>query len=89
MPNHLTDQDVKWALKHLEHFGDNDLFPRPFEIEVLTSNATDVVKYVRGLDLGHPLPRAAARTARSFGRLWARARNAKRRGCHSLGVSSD
>ena len=51
MANHLTDRDVKWALKHLDQFGDTDLFPRPFEIDVLTKNADAVVKHVRALDL--------------------------------------
>lgn len=51
MPNHLTSAHIKWALAHLTLEGDTDLFPRPFEIALLKSNETQVVREVQGLDL--------------------------------------
>ncbi|MBX3202110.1 MAG: RNA-directed DNA polymerase [Labilithrix sp.] len=51
MANHLTDADVRWALKHLQQFGDTDLFPRPFELDLLVEKEGVVVKHVQSIDL--------------------------------------
>lgn len=51
MANHLGRADITWALTHLSLEGDTDLFPRPFEIDVLRENTVSVLAAVQGLDL--------------------------------------
>ncbi len=51
MPNHLTEADVKWALTHLDRFGDTDLFPWPFELTVMVQEQKKVIDHIRGIDL--------------------------------------
>lgn len=51
MPNILTEADLKWALTHLDKYGDTDLFPRPFEIMLMTEHKRRVIDHVRNLDI--------------------------------------
>ncbi|MBK6692429.1 MAG: hypothetical protein IPG50_09520 [Myxococcales bacterium] len=42
---------MRWALRHLNEFGDTDLFPRPFELGIMAENQAKVIAHVRALDL--------------------------------------
>src|SRR5690348_15827745 len=45
----VSSDSFNWALTHLEKQGDTDLFPRPFEIDVLAS-AVPVLQAVNSSD---------------------------------------
>lgn len=49
--NGLKKTDVSWALKHLQAEGDTDLFPRPFEIDVLHQKPEVIQKRLLSMDL--------------------------------------
>lgn len=52
--NTLTQASLRWARRHLVNFGDTDLFPRPFEIEVIDAQWTGVEAALKSLDVsGH------------------------------------
>ncbi len=43
---------ANWSIKHVQKEGDTDLFPRPFEIDVITENTSQVLKYLESVDIG-------------------------------------
>lgn len=49
--NKLAADSLEWALKHLELEGDGDLFPRPFEIDVLKRNWTAICPVLQNIDI--------------------------------------
>lgn len=32
---HISETSLDWALKHIEKYGDTDIFPMPFEYSVI------------------------------------------------------
>ncbi|HLX39018.1 MAG TPA: hypothetical protein VKR42_00715 [Ktedonobacteraceae bacterium] len=48
----LKPESYKWAITHLVKDSDTDLFPRPFEIDILANYAEDIVKAVQPTDIG-------------------------------------
>lgn len=48
----LSEQSLKWSIQHLFKESDNDLFPRPFELEVIKQLEADVIAHCKDIDLG-------------------------------------
>lgn len=47
----LNETDLNWALKHIEKFGDTDVFPIPFEYKAIRENWDSVKQHIIGKDI--------------------------------------
>ncbi len=47
----LSASSLDWALKHINHFGDTDIFPRPFEYAALQNDWVGFRDYLQRIDL--------------------------------------
>ncbi|MGL4401369.1 MAG: hypothetical protein ACRCXD_16005, partial [Luteolibacter sp.] len=50
-PFYLPESSITWAIKHLDKFGDTDIFPIPVEFRALSKNASHVAKELSQRDL--------------------------------------
>ena len=48
---HLRSDSLKWALAHVERFGDTDIFPAPFEYEVIRREWSSLLPLLEATDL--------------------------------------
>ena len=48
-PLHLSKKTLEWALKHVVREGDTDVFPRPFELDIIEKNQQEVIKDLRSI----------------------------------------
>ena len=48
----LNDESCRWAIQSLRKVRHNDLFPRPFEFEVIAHFSDDVVNHFSQIDIG-------------------------------------
>jgi hypothetical protein len=51
--NKLSPTSTRWAIKHLQKEGDTDLFPRPFEIDVISKFKDDLNKQLQNIDISN------------------------------------
>jgi len=51
MPLYLSSDTLDWALKHIERYGDTDIFPIPFEYEAIRYSWDDIQSFLSGQDL--------------------------------------
>jgi hypothetical protein len=49
--NKLSKASLEWAVKHLKNHGDTDLFPRPFEIDLISKDRQSIVKQLANVDV--------------------------------------
>jgi len=48
----ISENSLDWAIEHLNKFGDTDLFPKPFEFNILGFNKEEVLLKLKNVDLG-------------------------------------
>src|SRR5262249_16111388 len=52
-PLFVEKKSLDWALAHIKHFGDSDIFPDPFEFEAYSAVWDGVREYLACVDLPH------------------------------------
>ena len=48
---HLKKASLKWALAHVERFGDTDIFPLPFEFAAIRAEWSSILPELEAIDL--------------------------------------
>jgi len=48
--NKLSGASIRWAIRHILHQGDTDIFPLPFEFKVIGSCRKNVVEQLSQVD---------------------------------------
>jgi hypothetical protein len=51
MPLYLSPDSLEWALKHIEKYGDTDVFPMPFEYQAIRWSWDDIRDFLSSQDL--------------------------------------
>jgi hypothetical protein len=51
MPLHVSEDSLDWALKHVETYGDTDIFPIPFEYQAIRHSWDSLRRYLAKQDL--------------------------------------
>lgn len=49
----LDESSIDWAIEHLNKFGDTDLFPKPFEFDIIKNNKSTTLTKLKDIDLGN------------------------------------
>jgi hypothetical protein len=47
----LKEASLNWAIKHINKYNDTYIFPRPFEFEAINQNWTEVLDYLKSLNI--------------------------------------
>jgi len=56
----LNEESITWSISHLFKESDNDLFPRPYELEIINDMAADVIRLCKEIDLTNYIGRHQA-----------------------------
>jgi hypothetical protein len=47
----VSENSLRWSVNHIVREGDTDLFPRPFEIDIIAKNIDSVVTHLKDIDI--------------------------------------
>ena len=48
----LQEDSIKWAISHILKESDNDLFPRPYELNVIKESTLEIIDSIKGIEIG-------------------------------------
>jgi len=48
----LQENSIRWAITHIIKESDNDLFPRPYELNIIRDSVEDIVEVLKNIEIG-------------------------------------